>query len=100
MQGNTTMPVQRKRFEDRTSSPGMKSGYLFEPITNYTHLLIVLYFSSSQSSLNSTNPFDDEEDDNMSISSTVKRPARKKRRAPQPPVTVSFLFLFVLLFCK
>lgn len=34
MQGNTTMPTVRKRFDDRTSSPGMKSGYLFETVTN------------------------------------------------------------------
>ncbi|GAB0096627.1 hypothetical protein DMENIID0001_121570 [Sergentomyia squamirostris] len=40
--------------------------------------------SSSQQSLDSTNPFD--EDGVASASSAVKKPVRKKRRAPPPPI--------------
>lgn len=39
MQGNTTMPTVRKRFDDRTSSAGMKSGYLF---LNYIRIICLL----------------------------------------------------------
>lgn len=58
--------------------------------------------STSQTSLNSVNPFDEVNDDanshrvgqqdNNSISiknNVLKRPVRKKYRAPPPPVTVS-----------
>lgn len=45
---------------------------------------------SSQTSVNSTNPFDDDYLDTMStIESPVRRSARKKRRAPQPPQSLS-----------
>lgn len=44
MQGNTTMPTVRKRFDDRTSSPGMKSGYLFKLITNLNLFTNFLFF--------------------------------------------------------
>lgn len=53
-----------------------------------------LSHGSSQSSLNSTNPFDDDMDDDDNVSRvttvdgvTVRKPARKKRRAPPPPTT-------------
>lgn len=56
---------------------------------------------SSQTSVNSTNPFDDDYLDTMStIESPVRRSARKKRRAPQPPSisptsqSVSYLTVF------
>lgn len=45
---------------------------------------------SSQTSVNSTNPFDDDYLDTMStIDSPARRSARKKRRAPQPPQSLS-----------
>lgn len=54
---------------------------------------------SSQLSVNSTNPFDEYENETMSQiesperSSLARRSARKKGRAPQPPILVSILIL-------
>lgn len=46
--------------------------------------------STSQTSVNSTNPFEDDYLDTVSqIESPIRSSGRKKRRAPQPPVSAS-----------
>ena len=78
MATSTTSPDKRYVYSNGGSvTPTPKSKYS-------------LIHGSSQTSLNSTNPFDDDDgDDNTSRISGVegvKRPARKKRRAPPPPL--------------
>lgn len=70
----------------------MHSSGSVTPIPAARHINTRISHGSSQTSLNSTNPFD-EDDDTISTIGSVSvssyRTGRKKRRAPPPPPTTS-----------